>query len=88
MVKLLAQASSRALQLLLSATSKERSKPKLLRSFVQVQQLLPSFIRAWGFCKAGWSAAEAAPWKQLELQQLQETGKERAFAAASPALLA
>jgi hypothetical protein len=88
MVKLLGQASSRAVQLMLSATNEEQIRPKLLKSFVQVQQLLPSFVRAWGLFMAGWSAAEAAPWKQLELQQLQKTGKERALAAAAPALLA
>jgi hypothetical protein len=73
-VKLLAQASSRALQLLLKATSKEKSKPVLLRSCLQAQLLLPWFLRAWYCC---FSAAQvAAAWVRLALQQLQETSED------------
>ncbi|WIA18276.1 hypothetical protein OEZ85_009743 [Tetradesmus obliquus] len=82
--KLLAQASSRALQLLSRATSKERAKPALLKSYVQLQMLMPLFILAWNCCSADEAseeaaleepaaAAAAAAGKQLVLQQLQQT---------------
>lgn len=73
--KLLAQACSRVLQLMLRATSKERSKPALLRSYVQLQQLLPSFLRVWAGCTAHLPKAEEEAMSQLVLQQLQETGE-------------
>uniref|UniRef100_A0A383WFT3 Uncharacterized protein n=1 Tax=Tetradesmus obliquus TaxID=3088 RepID=A0A383WFT3_TETOB len=82
--KLLAQASDRALHLLSRATSKERTKPALLKSYVQLQMLMPIFIIAWNSCAADMAptaaaaaAAEAeagaAAGKQLVLQQLEET---------------
>jgi hypothetical protein len=73
--KLLGQASSRALQLMLTATNKERNKPTMLKSFMQLQLLLPSFISAWGYSTGDLAAEEAAAAKQLALQQLQETGE-------------
>lgn len=85
--KLLAQASDRALQLLSRATSKERTKPALLKSFVQLQMLMPIFIIAWNSCTAdlaptaaaaaAGARAGAAAGKQLVLQQLEETGSSR-----------
>ncbi|WIA37024.1 hypothetical protein OEZ86_014008 [Tetradesmus obliquus] len=80
--KLLAQACSRVLQLMLRATSKERSKPALLRSYVQLQQLLPSFLRVWAGCTAHLPKAEEEAMSQLVLQQLQETDIFPTFLAA------
>jgi hypothetical protein len=78
--KLLGQASSRALQLMMKATSNERSKPALLRVYMKLQLLLSSFMAAWGCCKGALTAEEAAAGKQLAQQQLQETGvQQRCF---------
>jgi hypothetical protein len=72
--KLLGQASSRVLQLMLKLTSKEQSKTALLLNFMQLQLLLPSFISAWVRSTGDLAAEAAAAEKQLSLQQLQETG--------------
>uniref|UniRef100_A0A383W0H9 Uncharacterized protein n=1 Tax=Tetradesmus obliquus TaxID=3088 RepID=A0A383W0H9_TETOB len=72
--KLLAQASGRALQLMLRATSKEQSKPARLQVYARLQTLLPSFVLGWTRCLDHLeSAAEAAAGKEMALQQLQET---------------
>jgi hypothetical protein len=71
-VKLLAEVSTRALQVLLRATHKERSKPALLRSFEEVQNLLPGFVSAWAVSCGGGKFPAAD--KQLVAEQLQQTG--------------
>uniref|UniRef100_A0A383VLT5 MYND-type domain-containing protein n=1 Tax=Tetradesmus obliquus TaxID=3088 RepID=A0A383VLT5_TETOB len=80
--KLLGQASSRALQLLLKATDRERSKPVLLYSFMQLQGLLPMFHVAWFRCTADLAAAGSAAERQLAVQQLQESDLLQVCAAA------
>jgi hypothetical protein len=70
-VKLLAEVSSRALQVLLQATHKERTKPRLILCYEEVQCLLPYLLNAWlKSCGDDISPAD----KQLVTQQLQETG--------------
>lgn len=78
MFKLLVQATGRALQLMLKATSKEKSKRRLLRAFMQQQMLLPTFAGAWKSCTRDLAPAKAAAMKQSVLQQLQETGMQQA----------
>lgn len=77
MLKLLAQALSRALKLLLKATSREKSRVGLLIGFVDLQMLLlPAFAAAWERCLDDLDPAEAAASKQRALQQLQATGEQ------------
>lgn len=76
--KLLGQASSRALQLLLRATDKEQNTPVLLWCFANVPMLLMAFVNTWKCCMAGHGAEEEeAAEKQLALQQLSGTGEEQ-----------
>jgi hypothetical protein len=71
MVKLLAEVSSRALQVLLQATHKEASKPELVHCYQEVQYLLPSLLTAW-VVSCGKDIPPAD--KQLVAQQVQQTG--------------
>jgi hypothetical protein len=70
-VKLLAEVSSRALQVQLQATRKEANKPTLIHSYTKVQSLLPCLLSAWlESCNNNIPPAD----KQLVAQQLQQTG--------------
>jgi hypothetical protein len=70
-VTLLAEVSSRALQVLLQATHKEAIKAPLIHCYQEVQSLLPSSFSAWVVsCGNDTSPAD----KQLVAEQVQQTG--------------
>uniref|UniRef100_A0A383WFZ9 Uncharacterized protein n=1 Tax=Tetradesmus obliquus TaxID=3088 RepID=A0A383WFZ9_TETOB len=80
--KLLFQALSRSLHLLLRATSKEKKQAMLLKACTELQMLLSAYVEGWHCSMLNMPQQETAAEKQLARQQLQETDLLQTFSAA------
>ncbi|WIA39330.1 hypothetical protein OEZ86_005442 [Tetradesmus obliquus] len=80
--KLLFQALSRSLHLLLRATSKEKKQAMLFKACTELQILLSAYVEGWHCSMLNMPQQETAAEKQLARQQLQETDLLQTFSAA------